>query len=107
MQELTRKYVFHIPLFRYSDDGLVAIDIDDVLGDLIDLFNESGFGSLYVTKVKSHYKSRCFDEVLLTLFCDGEGPEAIFEDWFRKNNDTLKQEAFAFECGNRMYIEEL
>lgn len=107
MKEFSRKYVFHIPLCEYSGEELVLIDIDEILEDLIGRFNENGFDGLYVSKVEGHYKSRRFDELLLTLFCDGNNPEAIFKDWFRLNNDVLRQEAFAFECGNRMYVEKL
>lgn len=107
MKEFSRKYIFHIPLCEYSGEELVLIDIDEILEDLIDRFNENGFDSLYVSKVEGHYKSRRFDELLLTLFCDGDAPETIFKDWFRLNNDVLRQEAFAFECGNRMYVEKL
>ena len=107
MREFSRKYVFHIPLCEYDGDGLVEIDINEILENLINRLNEKGFDSLYVTRVEGHYKSRRFDELLLTLFCDGDEPETIFSDWFRHNNDVLKQEAFAFECGDRMYVEKL
>ena len=108
MIELDKKYVFHIPLCRYGDGELREIDIDGVLDELIGLFNENGFDSLYVTKVKGHYRSRCFDELLLTLFSSSdENPEGIFIDWFERNNDVLGQEAFGWECGNRMYISRL
>lgn len=108
MIELDKKYVFHIPLCRYDGVELRKIDIDGVLDELIDQFNENGFDSLYVTKVKGHYRSRCFDELLLTLFSlSGENPQEIFVDWFERNNDVLGQEAFGWECGNRMYVREL
>ena len=69
MMELDRKYVFHIPLYRYADGDLIEIDMGVVLDELIDRFAESGFDSLYITKVRGHYRSRSFDEMLLTLFC--------------------------------------
>lgn len=108
MIELDSKYVFHIPLYRYDGDKLAEIDIGEVLDELIIQFNERGFESLYVTKVKGHYRSRCFDELLLTIFSSSdENPEEIFIDWFERNNDVLGQEAFGWECGNRMFICEL
>ena len=67
MREFSRKYVFHIPLCEYDGDGLVEIDIDEILENLINRLNEKGFDSLYVTRVEGHYKSRRFDELLLTL----------------------------------------
>ena len=107
MREFKIKYVFHIPLCEFSGDELASIEIDEILEDLINRFNDNGFDSLYVSKAEGHYKSRRFDEMLLTLFSDDDAPEAIFKDWFRQNNAILKQEAFAFECSNRMYVEKL
>ena len=113
MVELDKKYVFHIPLYKYTDNELIAIDIDNIIGTLIVHLNENGYDSAYMTDVKGYYKSRCFDEVLITLFVSTEflanhkHPEAIFKEWFIKNNDLLAQEAFAYECDNRMHIEKL
>lgn len=105
MHKLDKKYVFHIPLYRFDDGELIKLPIDDLLDDLID---ELGADSLYVTKAKSYYRSRCFDELLLTLFvgCD-ESPEEIFKNWFRDNNHIMGQEAFAYECQNKMHIFKL
>lgn len=107
MTELTEKYVFHIPLYKYIDDGLVAIEIDNLLDELISDLSENGFESFYLTKAKAHYKSRCFDEILLTIFTSSDFPVEIFERWFRNNNDVLCQEALAWECGNSLFICEL
>lgn len=108
MIELDKKYVFHIPLHKYANGKLMEIDIDGVLDELIGRFNESGFDSLYITEVRSHYKSRHFDELLLTLFTSSEdNPEEIFRKWFAHNNDVLGQEAFGWECANRLFIEDL
>lgn len=105
MHKLDKKYVFHIPLYKFKDEELIKLSIDNLLDDLID---DLGVDSLYITKAKSYYKSRCFDELLLTLFvsCD-ENPEEIFKNWFRKNNHILGQEAFAYECQNQMHIFRL
>ena len=105
--ELTEKYVFHIPLYKYVDDELVAIEIDDVLDELIFKLCESGFDGMYMAKVKSFYRSRCFDEILITIFASSSLPLEIFEEWFRNNNDILGQEAFAYEYANTMIIHEL
>lgn len=106
------KFVFHIPLYKYVNGELIAIDIDDVLNDLFDDFKNNGHGSAYFTNVKSLYKSKIFDEVLITIFTSSEAiskktPENIFKEWFIKNNNVLQQEAFAYECGNSMFIEDL
>lgn len=108
MLELTEKYVFHIPLYKYVEDELVSIEIDDILDELISDLSENGFENFYLTKAKAHYKSRCFNELLLTIFTSSsKSPAAIFEKWFRNNNDVLGQEAFAYESANTMIIHEL
>lgn len=107
MIELKRKYVFHIPLCKFENDELVPIDIEDLLDDLIGEFYKNGFESFYFTKAKAYYKSRCFNELLLTMFVDSDNPEEIFSEWFRTHNDVLGQEAFAWEMGNSLFIEDL
>ena len=108
MVKLNKKYVFHIPLYKYVADELVSIDIGDIIDELVDDFSGNGFDSLYMTKVKSLYKSRMYDEVLITMCTDsGRYPEEIFENWFRRNNHVMEQEAFAYECGNEMVIVKL
>lgn len=111
--ELDKKYLFHIPLYKYVDNKLIALDMDDLIDDLIRQFSEKGYDSLYMSKVKGYYKTRCFDEMIITLYVSAEFlkkhefPEAIFKEWFKKNNDLLGQEEFAYECGDKMYIEKL
>ena len=108
MMELDKKYVFHVPLFRYDGGELTELDIDEALDELILQFSEHGFDSLYVTKAKGYYKSRCFDELLLSLFASsGDNPQDIFIDWFERNNDVLGQEAMGWECADRMFIKKL
>ena len=105
MKELDKKYVLHIPLYKFEDDELIKLEIDDDLDDLMALLKSD---SLYITKVRSFYKSRCFDELLVSLFVSGsEKPEEIFKEWFRTNNDILGQESFSYECGDRMFIFDL
>ncbi len=105
--KLNRKYVLHIPLYKCIDEGLVPIDIDGLLDELISDLSESGYENFYFLKAKAHYKSRCFDELLLTIFTDSDLPVEIFEKWFKRNTGTLAQEAFAWECGNSLFIMEL
>lgn len=107
MIALNRKYVFHIPLYKHVSGNLIQIDIEDILDELISQFNENGFESLYITKINSYYKKRQFDEMLITIFSNDELPGEIFEEWFRKHNDVLCQEAFAYEIGNTMVINDL
>lgn len=108
MSELSEKYVFHIPVFKFEDNRLIRIDIDGYICNLVAMFAESGFEGMYSTMVKSYYKSRCYDEILITVFTSPEeAPEEIFRDWFVKNNDVFAQEAFAFEHNGTMHIERL
>ncbi len=107
MIRLNRKYAFHVPLYRFTSGELVMIEIDDILDELLAEFNDKGFDSLYVTKINSHYKKRQFDELLITIFCNDDLPCEIFEQWFRRHNDILLQEAFAYEIGNDMIINDL
>ena len=100
-----RKYVLHIPLEKF-DGNLVTIDIDGILEDLIIKLEETGSDSFYITRVESHYKTRKFDEILITVFAEDSSIEHVFSEWFRKNNHELCQEAFAYEIGNEMIIEK-
>ena len=106
--ELDCRYVLHIPLSRWENDALIALDVDDMLGELVNLLEDEGFDSFYLTKVESYYKSRRFNEVILTIFASSDDrPHEIFKKWFQDHNDVLGQEAFAYEIENRMVIEKL
>ena len=115
MIELDEKYVFHIPKCKYEDGELVAVELEAILDDLFCRFKRNGYESAYMSDVKSWYKQRYFDELLITVFTcscnvsndDSMTPSDIFGKWFRKNNDVLGQEAFAFEWDNRLFIEKL
>ena len=104
--ELDCRYVLHIPLSKWENGKIKSLMVDDVIAELISLLEAEGFDSFYVTKVESYYKSRKYDELLVTIFAgDGDGPCEIFRRWFLAHNDVLRQEAFAFEINNRMIIE--
>ena len=106
--ELDSKYVLHIPLSRWENNSLIPLDVDDLLEELINDLELQGFDSFYVTKVDSYYKSRKFNEVLITIFASsGDAPHEIFKNWFYRHNDILGQEAFAYEIVNKMVIETL
>ena len=96
--ELDKKYVFHVPIYKFFKMGLIPIEYEEVLDVLIDRFNQDGYGSLYITEVKGFYKSREFDELLITIFTSSydDLPELIFKNWFIENNDVLGQEAFVY-----------
>ena len=58
--------------------------------------NDSGYNSFYITNVTSYYKSRKFDEMLITIFNSKTGEvDLIFKKWFKKNNGVLMQEVFS------------
>lgn len=105
MTRLEKKYVLHIPLTKYVDGELFEIDLDDIFDELICDLNREGFDGFYITHVESHYKSRIYDEKLITIFTCGNSVEGRFRQWFFKNNDILCQEAFAYELNNVMFIE--
>jgi len=115
MLRLDNKYVFHIPLYKYEDNKLIRLDIDGILANLMEQLNNEGYESLYITEVKSYFKSRSFDELLVTLFISQkrvsdnkqELPDKVFKRWFKQNNHILRQEAFAYEHNNSMIIESL
>ena len=109
MMELDKKYVFHIPIYKFLKIGLIPIEYEEILDVLIGRFNQNGYDSLYITEVKGFYKSREFDELLITIFTSSHDSllEYIFESWFIENNDVLEQEAFAYECNNSMFVKKL
>lgn len=109
MLELNHKYVLHIPLYKFKDEKLILIEIDEIIDDLILQLNENGYDSFYTQKVKSHYKSRSFDELIITIFTSysHKQVETIFSEWFEKNNNILEQESFAYEHNNSLFIKKI
>lgn len=106
--ELDCRYVLHVPLSRWENDKIIPLDLDGLIMELMSSLELEGFDSFYVTKVEGHYKSRKYDELLITIFAGGDdSPLPIFRHWFAKNNDTLRQEAFSYEFNNRMIVENL
>ena len=107
---LDTKYVLHIPTHKFEDEKVTRINMKKCIGDLESRLNQSGYHSFYKTEVEGHYKSRIFDEVLITIFTSSETeakPDEIFSQWFKDNNKELKQESFAYEKNNELIIEEL
>lgn len=108
VMEIDCRYVLHIPLSKWVNGEIVPLDVDGEIGELISCLEVEGFDGFYVTRVKSYYKSRSYDELLVTIFAgEGDGPCEIFREWFFRHNDVLRQEAFAVEINNRMIIEEI
>ncbi|MBR0270694.1 MAG: hypothetical protein IJQ68_01695 [Methanobrevibacter sp.] len=108
MIKLNKKYVFHIPQYKFENDKLIAIDTEKLIEEFISTLNENGYTSTYLSDVKSYYKNKSYTETLITLFTTQENePEKLFRQFFHKNNSILKQEAFAYECEDKMFIEDL
>lgn len=109
--KLDQKYVLHLPVHKFENEEITRINIDKLLDDLINTLNANNYHSFYITKVNGHYKTRSFDEILITIFTSSHEqkiqPNEIFKKWFGENNNTLKQESFAYEYGNSLYIIEL
>ena len=72
MTVLDVKYVFHIPLYKFTQDKLSPLNADEIIADLISKLSESVCDSLYMTRVKSCYRARLYDEILITIFTTEE-----------------------------------
>lgn len=107
---LSEKYVLHIPLHKFENGKISSLDIDGPLNSLVERLNEEGFDGFYTQNVKSHYKSRVFDELLITVYTSGDRKdllEDIFCDWFETSNEILAQEAYAFERNDQLIIRKI
>lgn len=108
---LDEKYVLHIPLSKYVNGELAAIEIDDLVDELISRLSENGYENLYILKARGYYSSRCFDEILITIYLSPDEnhllPDEIFLNWFETYNDILQQEAVGYEHNGRMFVEKI
>ena len=102
---LEKKYVLHVPLCKFEKGKLISAEAD--VSDLIDCLSKNGFDAAYITGAKGIYKSRCFDELLVTIFASSDEPKEIFIRWFQKNNHLLGQEALAYECDGKLFVMKL
>lgn len=107
---LSEKYVLHIPLYKFEKEEVIPINIETVIDELFENLNENGFDGFYTQNVKSHWKKRTYDEILITVFTSPERKdilEDVFCRWFEKNNHILLQEAYAFERNDTLVIKNL
>lgn len=108
MIELNQKYVLHIPLYKYVNNRLILIEIDDILNELTSNLTNNGYDSFYTQKVISHYKKRSFEELIITIYAGKNNRiEEIFIEWFLKNNHILDQESLGFEKNDRLFIKNI
>ena len=72
-----------IPLSKWENMKLYRLMGDEQIDELIAQLEVKGFDGFYLTKVRSHYKSRRYDELLITIFAGDDGsPREIFRKWF-------------------------
>ena len=108
MMELKHKLVCHIPGMAWCGGSLETLPLDRLLQELANEFEQSGASGLYVMDAAGYYKGRSYPEKLVTVYCDDAGKYAeAFVNWFRGNNETLKQEALAYEMDGALRIEIL
>ena len=106
--KLDCRFVLHIPLSKWENGKIISLDVDGEIAELTDCLEADGFDSFYITRVESRYRSRKYDELLITIFaCEDHNPCGIFRKWFCRYNHILGQEAFAIELNNRLIIEDL
>lgn len=103
---LKRKAVLHIPQMAWENGELVDIDLAGALEELLENLAEAGVTSLYQTQATGYYKGRSYPEMLFTVFGIAETTAAvhIFEAWNKKHKGILKQEAFAYELDERLFV---
>ena len=110
MERITipHKLVFHVPLKAWVDGFMVDIPAHSRMEEFIDDLAGIGITSLYyIENCVGVYNDRTYPEALITLFCDADhAPTAVvlFEAWAAKNNDDLKQEAYAYEKDGEMTV---
>lgn len=60
---------------------------------------------MYYEKFMGRYKGREYQQLLVTVFCNGVDVGKIFLDICR--NSQLQQESYAYEYNGRLYVCEL
>ena len=75
------KFVLHVPLYRFTGNELEMIEIDELLNELLSELSSNGFDG-YISKVKSFFKSRMYDELLITIFAGDTRVLKIFQKKF-------------------------
>ena len=106
--ELKHKMVCHIPGMAWCDGSPEILPMDRLIQELANEFEQSGASGFYVMDATGYYKGRSYPEKLVTVFCnDVQKYAETFANWFRGNNETLQQEAFAYEADGVLHIEML
>lgn len=107
--EYNAKLVFHIPCKAW-DNGLTDIDYKAFKQILLNDLAAIGLTNSYTVSAAAYYKGREYEELLLTVFCENQYKDKAAETFrqaFRRHNDIMRQEAFAYECNGNLTVEEL
>lgn len=107
---LSNKIVLHIPEKAWINEELIDIPVKKSIKSLMKMLSDYDF---YSQRIKSHYKNKKYPETIITIFCNDGADDIIggtddiiniFIKWFKDNNDILKQESYAYELNNSLYI---
>lgn len=103
---LSNKIVLHIPEKAWINEELADIPVKKAMKSLTNMLSDYDF---YTQRIKSCYKNRKYPETIITIFCNAEADKiiGIFSEWFKTNNDVMKQKAYAYEFNNSLYIDDL
>lgn len=111
MIKLEEKYVLHIPSHKYVNGELIYITTQEHMDELIKRLNREGYTSFYALRTDAYYKTRKFDQILITIYTsknqERKSPDTIFKEWFKQYNHILKQEAFAYEYNDSLIVEKI
>lgn len=107
MNKLNTKITLHIPEYFHDETGLIPIP-EDILHKLYIQLQNAKY-DFYITTAETYYKNRTYTTKLITSYTtdNDKTPINIFKQWFNDNNNKLKQESYAYEYNNTLYIEEL
>ncbi len=107
MNELDTKITLHIPEYFHDETGLIPIP-EEILHKLYIQLQDAKY-DFFITTAETYYKNRTYTTKLVTSYTtnNDQKPISIFKQWFKNNNDKLKQESLAYEYNNKLFIEEL
>ncbi len=107
--EYSEKLTLHIPHYRW-DGKLIPIDYSSFTEKIVSRLSEIGIEGCYSIVATGYYKGKSYSEDLLTVYCTKdqvEGVVNIFNRAYKKANDIMQQECFAYEHNDKMYVVSL
>lgn len=102
---LKDKYVLHIPCCKWINGKYEPVDAGAVVDAVAKRLAEQGIDAMYYEKSMGRYKGREYQQLLVTVFCNGVDVGKIFLDICR--NSQLQQESYAYEYNGSLYVCEL